>query len=202
MSVYTTVSRQQLQQFLSQYPLGSLIEFSGIQAGIENSNYRITTTAGKFILTIFETLTITELPCYLSLLTHLDQRGFPSPNPQQGNDNGFIFSLNKKPAVLFKLLSGASIEKPSIPQCTEMGVYLAKLHLYAATSGFYKENSMNVSGCQSMFESIKLRLADSDIALLRDELNFQLNINLPELPKGVIHADLFKDNVLCEQESI
>jgi len=202
MSVYTPVSQQKLQKFLALYSLGSLIKFSGIQAGIENTNYRVSTSQGDFILTIFESLTSQELPCYLKLLTHLSQSNFPAPHPQICKASVIINTLEGKPAALFECLPGQSIETPSITQCSEIGEYLAKLHLFNQSSGFYKKNPKNLMGCQEIFNKISPSLNKEDKDLLHSELNFQSTYPLPALPKGIIHADLFKDNVLFVQGHI
>ena len=140
MSVYTSIHPQQLEEFLNRYSLGTLIQFSGIQAGIENTNYKVTTSQGDFILTIFEALPASRLPCYLQLLNHLNQSNFPTPKPYSCKKNRFINTLAYKPATLFNFLPGLSIENPSISQCLEIGRYLAKLHLLGSSSTFYKKN--------------------------------------------------------------
>jgi len=202
MSVYTTVNQQQLEDFLSQYSVGSLVEFSGIQAGIENSNYVIVTSQGKFVLTLFESLTTQQLTGYFSLLNHLGQQGFPSPRPQLQNNDSFITTINNKPAALFNHLSGSSVHKPSTEQCAEVGSYLAKLHIYTRHSHFQQANIKNLNGCQSVFTKISPYLRKEEINLLRSEFDFQLDLSLPQLPMGIIHADLFKDNVLIQHVHI
>ena len=202
MSVYTPISRQQLHDFLEQYSLGSLIQFSGIQAGIENTNYRVSTSQGKFILTLFESLTAQQLPPYLQLLNHLNQSCFPAPKPQPCGENIFISTLANRPAVIFNCLAGRSVETPSISQCLEIGEYLAKLHLLSSSFDFYRQNPKNVKGCQQLFNKIKPHLSRQDIDVLHSELNFQANYPLPALPQGIIHADLFRDNVLFNQGRI
>ena len=196
MSVYTTVSQQQLKDFLALYPLGNLISFKGIKDGIENTNYKVTTTQGNFILTIFESLTAKELPCYLLLLNYLAQIDFPAPNPQKSEKGQYLSTLIGKPAALFNCLSGYSIENPSHSQCEEVGAYLAKLHLCSDKHDFQKPNSKNLAGCQSVFNKIRSSLSKDEIRLLISELSFQASYSFPVLPQGLIHADLFKDNVL------
>lgn len=202
MSVYTCINQQQLEQFLGLYAIGGLVDFSGIKAGMENTNYAVNTTRGKFILTVFKSLTQKQLPCYLQLLTHLCQQGFPAPQPQKSQAGQVLNSLKGKPAALFNCLSGQSIERPLSGQCTEMGAYLATLHLSAQASGFYKKNPKNLRACQAIFNKISARLSRNDHAVIRSELDFQLSYCLPVLPQGVIHADLFRDNVLFEQDRL
>lgn len=202
MSVYTAISQQQLEGFLQHYSLGVLEQFSGIQAGIENTNYRVTTSQGHYILTIFESLTAQDLPCYLSLMAHLNQSSFPAPKPFQNKKGCFINYLEHKPATLFNCLPGQSIENPSTPQCIQIGEYLAKLHLISGSSDFYKLNQKSLIGCQQAFKKMQNRLSEDDAKLLNSELNFQSTYPLPDLPQGIIHADLFKDNVLFNQGRI
>ena len=202
MSVYTPIYHQQLQEFLEQYSLGSLVQFSGIQAGIENTNYRVSTSQGEFILTLFESLTAQQLPPYLQLLNHLKQANFPAPKPHACGKDICINTLANKPAVVFNCLAGQAIATPSIGQCMEIGQYLAKLHLVSSSSDFYKRNSKNLKGCQQLFNTIKPHLCRQGIDLLHSELNFQGNYPLPVLPQGIIHADLFRDNVLFNQGHI
>jgi len=202
MSVYTPINHQQLEQFLQQYTLGSLIQFSGIQAGIENTNYRVSTSTGDYILTLFETLAELELPAYLSLIKHLNESGFPAPKPYYCMGKRYINNLAGKPATVFSCLSGKSIESPSHSQCSEIGGYLAKLHQLSSSIDFNKQNAKSISGCQYIFKQINSQLPETDIQLLTAELNYQSNYPLPNLPQGIIHADLFKDNVLFEQGRI
>ena len=202
MSVYTTVSQQQLKDFLGLYTLGDLISFKGIKEGIENTNYTVTTTQGNFILTIFESLTARELPCYLLLLSYLDQNDFPAPKPQVCEKGQLLNTLIDKPAALFNCVPGHSVTYPSIAQCGEIGVYLAKLHLCSTKYDFKKQNSKNLAGCQSIFDKIKHALSKDETKLLISELSFQATYSLPVLPKGLIHADLFRDNVLFNNGSI
>jgi len=202
MSVYTRINHSQLQDFLNLYSLGTLIEFSGIQAGIENTNYKVSSSQGDFILTLFESLTAEQLPCYFKLLNQLNQSSFPAPKPQPFKADNFIHTLLGKPAAIFNCLPGQSIEAPSLQQCAEIGEYLAKLHLLSPASDFHKENPKNLKGCQQTFNKIKAQLTEQDINLLESELSFQSICLLPNLPQGVIHADLFKDNVLFYQGKI
>ena len=202
MSVYTTVSQQQLKEFLALYRLGNLISFQGIKDGIENTNYTVNTTQGNFILTIFESLSTQELPCYLLLMDYLAENDFPAPQPHKCENGRYLNFLIAKPAALFNCLSGHSVENPSYSQCEEIGVYLARLHLCSEEYDFRKQNSKNLAGCQAVFDRIRNTLSKGDIKLLNSELNFQATYSLPVLPQGLIHADLFRDNVLFNNGSI
>lgn len=202
MSVYTPINQQQVKSFLTLYSLGTLIEYSGIQAGIENTNYLIHTSKGKYILTIYESLTASELPYFLQLLEHLCSNNFPAPKLQFCNSRELFTTLQGKPAALFSCLPGTSNHNPSAIQCSVIGEYLAKLHLSTDNCHFNKPNLNNLHGCQSLFDRLQSSLSKTDYQLISSELSFQQSCLIPELPCGIIHADLFKDNVLFEQGTV
>ncbi len=198
MSVYTPINQQQLEQFLTEYSLGTLVDFSGIKAGIQNTNYAVNTTQGKFILTVFESLTIQDLSGFFDFLAHLDKHKFPAPKPQVNKEGQFFISIKGKPAAFFNCLAGRSIDIPSIKQCGEIGEYLAKLHRCSEKYCLPVQNSKDLDVCQSTFDKIRSHLNNKDSNLLESELKFQRTCFLPDLPRGIIHADLFRDNVLFE----
>jgi homoserine kinase type II len=198
MSVYTPINQQQLEQFLTEYSLGTLVDFSGIKAGIQNTNYAVNTTQGKFILTVFESLTIQDLSGFFDFLAHLDKHKFPAPKPQVNKEGQFFISIKGKPAAFFNCLAGRSIDIPSIKQCGEIGEYLAKLHRCSEKYCLPVLNLKALVACQSTFEKIRSYLNNKEIVLLEDEIKFQTTYSLPDLPRGIIHADLFRDNVLFE----
>lgn len=198
MSVYTHIDQQQLEQYLSEYSLGDLVDFSGIQEGIQNTNYVVNTTQGKFILTIFESLTTQDLPCFLGLLIHLCKKKYPAPKPQTSIKGQFFIFVKGKPAAFFNCLSGQSIVNPSIEQCREIGEYLAKLHGCSEKYFLQIQNSKDLANGQSTFDKIRPFLNKKDSSLLESELTFQSTYPLPDMPRGIIHADLFRDNVLFD----
>ena len=201
MSVYTSISQSQLKLFLKNYSLGELIDFSGIQAGIENTNYLVTTEKGNFILTIYESLITSEVPKFLLLLDRLANTKFLVPKPQANISGDQLSTLKDKPAAIFNCLPGHSINNPTIDQCCEIGEFLAQLHQHRQTN-IDNTNPNNLTGCQTVFNEIQPSLSKQDITLIRSELYYQSSYILPDLPKGVIHADLFKDNVLFDQGKI
>ncbi len=196
MSVYTRVSSQQLEHLLSKYSLGTLVSFSGIQSGIQNTNYAVNTTQGQFILTIFESLTKQEIPSFLDLLHYLCINNFSAPSPQMDQAGRNIVAIKGKPAAIFICLPGQSVDNPSIRQCEEMGGYLAKMHDCSKNYNFQVKNTKDLPACQATFDKIRFSLNQYENSLLKSELTFQTEYLVPDLPKGIIHADLFKDNVL------
>lgn len=196
MSVYTLVNRLQLEQFLIPYGLGKVTGFEGIKDGIENTNYFVTTTQGRFVLTLFESLAAGDLPLFMDLLTHLGNSEIPCPSPLPGRQANPLRVLNDKPAALFKRLAGAAIASPSILHCRQIGLHLARLHRSSQDYVFPVKNSRGLEWCQTVFAEIGPSLSPSDQALINDELHIQCQNRTVRLPRGVIHADLFRDNAL------
>lgn len=202
MSVYTRITSSELERLLSRYPFGPPIRFEGIADGIENTNYSVTTRSGDFVLTIFETVPAGELIPYLDLLAYLNQAGVPCPVAQYDRYGNRLQSLGHKPAGLFKRLPGVSVRQPSNAQCDSIGRQLACLHLHSRDYLFARSNPYDLAGCKIIFEQIAFNLPEHDVSLIKDELEFQAALPLGGLPKGAIHGDLFRDNVLFDGESV
>lgn len=202
MSVYTRVERAELEAFLQQYPLGQLLNYAGIEDGIENTNYLLTTTQGDFVLTLFEWFSERQLGYFLDLLQHLHRAGFPCPQPQRDHQNGMLNQLADKPAVLFKRIAGASIYQPAISHCQQVADKLACLHRCGQNFPPRRTNSMDLPWCYQVADKIRPRLKSADYALIIAELEFQSSYSQIQLPQGLIHGDLFKDNVLFEHDSL
>ncbi len=196
MSVFTRITRPQLDQFFSAYNLGEVVGFEGITDGIDNTNYSVSTTQGGFILTLFESLTTDELPHFVKLLSHLDKNKLPCPSPQSDRQGKSLRQLNGKPAAVFARLSGASTTTPSVLQCREIGLQLAALHRCTQGYVFPIKNGNDLSWCRTVLNKISDYLSATDRRLIDDELAFQAKNGQANLPSGVIHADLFRDNVL------
>ncbi len=202
MSVFTCITRPQLDQFLNPYALGAVLSLEGIKDGIDNTNYFVTTEQGRFVLTLFESLTVNEIPRFLKLLAHLGKNGLLSPSPLSDQEANLLGELNGKPAVLFKQLSGAAIEVPSIVQCQEIGLQLASLHRCTEGYVFPVQNSNDLSWCKTVQNKIGVHLSADERELIDDELTFQTQHSSVNLPRGVIHADLFRDNVLFVEDRL
>ena len=129
MAVFTTVTEAELAARLGDYSLGQLLELQGIASGIENTNYFVTTSNGRFVLTLFEKLSADELPFYLNLMAHLARHGIPCPNPVANRANQFLSTLKGKPACIVSRLSGKSITQPSNTQCAVIGAMLGQMHI-------------------------------------------------------------------------
>lgn len=198
MSVFTPITRPQLEQFFDAYSLGVVISFEGIKDGIDNTNYVVNTTQGRFVLTLFESLTADDLPHFLKLLSHLVRHNLPCPNPQNNRKAQSLAQLNGKPAAVFNCLSGLALISPTVLQCYKIGLQLARLHQCTQDYIFPIKNSKDLSGCSTVLDKIGTHLSTEDHDLINDELAFQAKNSPVNLPRGVIHADLFRDNVLFE----
>lgn len=202
MSVFTPVSTDQLSLWLKQFSVGTLTGLEGIEEGVDNSNYLVSTSHGRFVLTLFERQGRDELPFYIHLLAHLSRHGIPCPAPVADKGNELLGSLNGKPAMLASFLSGASVVQASRTQCAAAGAMLAAMHVAGQSYHRKLENPRGPRWWRETAPKVLPFLPSAEQALLREELRFQHLLHLEDLPRGVIHADLFRDNVLFEGERI
>jgi homoserine kinase type II len=202
MSVFTTVSPEQLRPWLQSYPLGALLELEGIAAGITNTNYFVTTETGRYVLTLFEHNTPEELPYYLNLMAHLAERGIPCPHPVANASGSYLDMLNGKPAALVSCLRGSSVESPDARQCAAMGSTLARMHLAGQSFPFVMENPRGSGWRTETAARIAPMMAPDQREMLEREIDFLCGSSFLELPHGMIHADMFRDNVLFEAERL
>jgi len=196
MSVFTKVSHAELLEFLRQYDLGTLLGFQGIGEGIENTNYFVDTSRGRWVLTLFERLDYNDLPFFLGLMEHLARHGYPSALPVSDNAGQTLKALNGKPAALVARLTGQSVLFPNLMQCAAVGHALGELHKLTASYTGVCSNSRGVDWRRQTGETLLPKTAPDARDLIADELAAQARLDLASLPQGVIHADLFKDNVL------
>lgn len=202
MAVFTNVSEADITAWLANYSLGELLELRGIPEGIENTNYFVTTGNGRYVLTLFEKLTADELPFFLNLMAHLARHGIPCPAPVANHQNNFLGELNGKPACIASRLSGQSITKPTAAQCAAVGSMLGQLH---SAGQHFEDRMLNPRGAAWRLEAsqaIKRFLPPQDAALLDSEVELHAKNALADLPRGVIHADLFRDNVLMDGDRV
>jgi homoserine kinase type II len=202
MSVFTTVTPEQLSAWLKNYSIGVLSGLQGIAAGIENTNYFVTTTHGKFVLTLFEKLKPAELPFYLDLMAHLSSHGIPCPKPIANLQNAYLGELNGKPASIATCLNGVPVLDPAPEHCARVGEVLAEMHLSGQTYKGYLENLRGPKWWIASAPEIYPFLSADDVELLSSEIRFQSGHRHDQLPRGVIHADLFRDNVLFHESAV
>jgi homoserine kinase type II len=202
MSVFTTVTSEQLSVWLKNYSIGGLRDLQGILAGIENTNYFITTTQGRFVLTLFEKLKPGELLFYLDLMAHLSSHGIPCPKPIVDLKGNLLGELNGKPATIVTCLQGKPSLNPTPAQCARVGEILADMHLAGQSYQGYLENLRGPKWWSTVAPEIYPFLTPDDEKLLRDEIAFQARHRDGELPRGVVHADLFRDNVLFSDDRV
>jgi homoserine kinase type II len=196
LSVFTPVSEGQLAAWLKNFSVGALAALEPIAAGIENTNYYVTTSQGRYVLTLFERLPAAELPFYLGLMAHLARHGIPCPAPIADLADNYLSALNGKPAALVTRLEGRSIERPGTAECAELGALLARMHLAARSYGGYLENPRGPGWWRLAFQELKKFLPEKDQDFLESEIAFQAGRRFPDLPRGAVHADLFRDNAL------
>jgi homoserine kinase type II len=202
MAVFTSVSEQEFSAWLGNYSLGTLLELQGISSGIENTNYFATTSNGRFVLTLFEKLKANELPFFLNLMAHLARHGIPCPSPVANRHDQFLGELNGKPACIVSRLSGKSLTHPTVANCAAVGAMLGQMHV--AGLGF-EEPMVNPRGAAwraSAAIQVSSFLSAQDAVLLQSEVAFHEQHTLADLPQGVVHADLFRDNVLFDGERV
>ncbi len=200
MSVYTKVGREELTAWLKPLGLGELIDYAGIAAGMQNSNYFVTTASGRFVLTLFENIDTAALDFYLALQDKLAQSGIPSPRPLADDRGAYWRRLAGKPAALLTCLPGAALESPGVAHCRAVGDLLARLHRAAADLPNPLPNPCGAAWRQAVGASLLPLLAPDERELLADELAFQAKQDYSALPRGIIHADLFRDNVLWDTD--
>jgi homoserine kinase type II len=199
MAVYTDVTAEELTGFLAGYELGELLSYKGIAEGVENSNFLVHTSAGTYILTLYEKrVAAKDLPFFLGLMQHLASRGITCPLPIKNKKGEALGKVAGRPAALISFLEGLWIRRPSAVHCAGLGEALAKLHLAGLDFDGKRRNTLSVGGWRPLFEHCRDRVNEVQ-GSLRDLIEKELAAlerDWPRgLPQGVIHADLFPDNV-------
>ena len=204
MAVYTEVSHDEASELLADLRLGQLQRIEGCAGGIENTNYFVTTDQGAYVLTLFERLTAAQLPFYLKLMKHLARHGVPVPDPAANPRGDLLYMVNGKPATVVNRLRGKSELAPSVQHCAQVGAMLARMHL--AGRDFELEQP-NLRGLPWWNETVPVILPFLDAAqsrLIKSELAYQNHVaaspHYAALPRGPVHADLFRDNVMFETD--
>ncbi len=199
MAVYTDISEDDLKDFLAQYDVGELTSYKGIAEGVENSNFLLHTNREPLILTLYEKrVDKADLPFFLGLMQHLADRGLSCPLPLPRRDGQLLGELSDRPAALISFLEGMWLRKPEARHCREVGEALAQMHLSGQDFSLSRPNALSLPGWKTLWEKSEDR-ADEVEAGLHDEIAAELSTLEDEwpvdLPTGVIHADLFQDNV-------
>ncbi len=206
MAVYTDVTDGQLKEFLSAYDLGELKSYRGIAEGVENSNFMLHTTKGQYILTLYEKrVNEADLPFFLGLMQHLQQKGLVCPLPIIRQDGGIIGKLAGRPAAIITFLEGIWPRKPNADHCRQLGVALAQMHIAGADFALHRRNGLTLEDWRPLWDKCA-EFADSVVpGLVADATQdlADLEANWPHnLLRGVIHADLFPDNVFFLGEKL
>ena len=196
MSVYTIVERDELETFLRDFELGALCTHTGIEAGIENTNYFVTTTLGEYVLTLFEVTPVEDLDFCLALMAHLADAGIPSAHPVADRGGRYLQHLNGKPAALVKRLPGRSVARPSAAHCAAIGAAMARMHLAGADFPRERVNERGQAWRRDVIARLRPVVDAADRALLDAVADDAELADQRDLPHGVIHADLFHDNAL------
>jgi len=203
MSVYTEVGRDELIAFLNDYAVGELVSYEGISDGIENTNYFVNTEQGQFVLTLFEQHEFDELGYFLDVMTFFYQYDIPSAHPAADKQGRYLKTLCGRPAALVMRLSGRGVNSvATIAQCQAIGDVLGKMHLKGQQFESKRTTERGHDWRQQMAEKV-LPLLDADATLLlQDELEFQAAYSSLDLPFGVTHSDLFRDNALFDGDKL
>ena len=196
MAVYTEVSDSELEAFLAEYDIGEAESFKGIAEGVENTNYVLTTGKGQYMVTLYEKrVDPKDLPFFLGLMDHLAERGINCPRPIHGRDGNALRRLAGKPAAITSFLQGMWPRRTTVKHCGPVGEALAGLHLAGRDFAIRRSNALSVAGWRPLYDGSRAHIDQSLDRELGAEIDF-FEKNWPsDLPAGVIHADLFNDNV-------
>ena len=200
MSVFTPVSPDEARAFLKHYTLGELESLEGIAQGVENTNYFLTTTTGQYVLTLFEHIPAADLPFYVGLMDHLAHHEVTCPAPMRRDDEQMLSNVNGKPAVIVTRLPGAPRPKPSADDCRAVGEILANLHVAGVEYDASLENARGAAWREAFAAKIAPRLSRAENELIASDNAYQSMHDDSVLPQGIIHGDLFHDNVLWDEE--
>ena len=202
MSVYTNIKLHELEDFLKNYSLGALLNHEGINAGIENTNYFVTTENGKFVLTIFEEVGFDTLPYYLTFMAHLSDHGMPTAHPIADLHGDYVRVLKNKPAAIVRRLEGHNVLTPTTRHCAAVGHALAQIHILGESFSGVLANPRGIAWTERTADRILHRLPVEDQQLLEHEVRLRKQPLGVDIPQGVVHADLFRDNVMFKRHAL
>jgi len=205
MSVYTIIEKSELASFLTHYSVGQLTDLKGISDGIENTNYFVDTVLNghkkRFVLTIFEQHSFAELQAFLNLMHHLADHQVPSASPVADNNGDYLRLFKDKPIALVERLNGGSITETNLNHCEQLGAAMGKMHAAGLSFNTKIENTRGPLWCQQTASQVMEKLTENEQTMLKSEVNFQKDKRHIELPQGITHADLFRDNALWDGET-
>jgi homoserine kinase type II len=206
MAVYTKLAHQEVEQFLEQYNINNFKDYKGITEGVENTNYFINTLEQDYILTIYEKrVDENDLPFFINLLSNLSENKFPCPKPIANKNNEKINKIKNKNAALVTFLNGQSKNKITSEECFEIGKITAQLHEITKKFNISRKNNLSIESWQNIFEKIvkqKIDLDETIIKKTKSYLNFLKDKWPKNLPQGIIHADLFPDNIFFTKNKV
>ena len=206
MAIYTKLSENNLKDFFSKYNLGKLLRFKGIQEGIENTNYFVQMEKGKFILTVYEKrVEEKDLPFFMSLMRNLFDSNFPSPEPIINKNGSYITDILNKKAAVVSFLDGAAKKNLNPENCNEVGIQTAKLHLITKNLSGKRENKLSLNSWKKIYNSIKNKCSKihPDLSKIIEKNLNEIESNWPKkIPMGIIHADLFPDNIFFKDNKV
>ena len=206
MAVYTKLSENELKEFFSRYNLGKLLNHKGIEDGIENTNYFIQTEKGKFILTLYEKrVEEKDLPFFISLMKNLFDKKFPSPEPIINKNGNYISEILNKKAAVVSFLDGKAKKNLEANDCYEIGIYTAKLHLITKNLAGKRENKLSINSWREIYNKVKIdcsKIHHNLPKIIENNLD-KIEKNWPKnIPAGIIHADLFPDNIFFNKQKL
>ncbi|PIF29313.1 homoserine kinase [Acidovorax sp. 56] len=206
MAVFTEVSKKDAREVLRRLQIGELVELRGIEGGIENTNYFLTSSQGEFVLTLFERLTAVQLPFYLHLMKHLAHGGIPVPEPRGDKYGEILHTVAGKPAAVVSKLRGKSQLAPEPVHCAAVGAMLARMHLVGRDFDRHQPNLRGLPWWNETVPVVLPHLDTAQAALLQSELAYQNHVaassTYAALPRGPVHADLFRDNVMFAEDTL
>ena len=206
MAVYTKLFENDLNKFLSKYNLGKLLNYSGIKEGIENTNYFIKTNKGKFILTVFEKrVEEKDLPFFMGLMRNLFDSNFPSPEPIINKNGNYITEVLNKKAAIVSFLEGVAKKKLDSANCHQVGIHAAKFHMITKNLTGKRENKLSFNSWKRIYKNVQQDCSKihPNLAKIIEKNLEQIEINWPKkIPSGIIHADLFPDNIFFKNNKL
>ena len=206
MAVYTKLSENELEVFFSKYNLGKLLNYKGIKEGIENTNYFIQTEKGKFILTLYEKrVEEKDLPFFINLMRNLFDKNFPSPEPIINNNGNYISEILEKKAAVVSFLEGYAKKVLNPNDCREVGINTAKLHLITKDLTGKRENKLSINSWRKIYIKVKKNCSKihPNLPEIIEKNLDEIEKNWPKnIPSGIIHADLFPDNIFFKNNKL